>query len=202
MTLDEIGNSFGTDKGSISTHNYLDYYDYLFGLLREEPIVLVEIGVQFGYSIKMWLEYFTQAKIHGIDIVADYSCSNPRVRLWTGDQRDVNFWNRFKSEVPYADIIIDDGCHNADAQKITFESLWPLLKSGGTYIIEDWFTVYDPHFASPVSGSDWLASLVASLNWNGKSYHGKPGPVGVVTDFEKSIHSIVLRKGLVVIKKQ
>jgi hypothetical protein len=35
------------------------------------------------------------------------------------------------------DLIIDDGCHNTIAQQTTFGFLFPYVKNGGYYIIED-----------------------------------------------------------------
>jgi hypothetical protein len=40
------------------------------------------------------------------------------------------------------DIIIDDGSHVASHQKISFETLFPLLAPGGIYVIEDMHTAY------------------------------------------------------------
>jgi len=199
MTLDEIALKHKTDKAS-SHHGYCSIYASLFHRLTN-PITLIEIGVQFGNSIQTWLEYFPQAVIHGIDILEEFKTNNPRFKFWLGDQRDSRFWSRFIDVVREADIIIDDGCHNADAQQITFECLWPILKHGGYYIIEDWFAIYDPHFSSPVSGREWLDTLIAALNWNGHEYHGKPTPPQPVTAFQKSIQSITLYKGLVILKK-
>jgi len=35
------------------------------------------------------------------------------------------------------DICLDDGGHFADEQQISFRCLWPIIKTGGLYIIED-----------------------------------------------------------------
>ena len=36
------------------------------------------------------------------------------------------------------DLVIDDASHELHATKASFETLFPLLRSGGWYIIEDW----------------------------------------------------------------
>lgn len=199
-TLDEIALKYETDKSS-KYHDYCKTYDPLFDPLRNEEITFLEIGVQYGLSIKTWLEYFPVAKIHGVDVIQDFKEVHPRFTFWIGDQRNRLFWQHFCGSVKALDIVIDDACHNADAQKTSFESLWSIVKPGGYYIIEDWFTVYDPSFSSPISGGDWLKQLVADLNWNGKSYYGKPTPNQPVTLFEQSLNSVTIKNGLVIIKK-
>jgi hypothetical protein len=43
------------------------------------------------------------------------------------------------------DVIVDDGGHNPTMQLQTLAGLWPALKSGGVYIVEDVQTTYlDP----------------------------------------------------------
>ena len=37
------------------------------------------------------------------------------------------------------DLIIDDGPHDVFSQQIFLEKMWPILKPGGTYVIEDIF---------------------------------------------------------------
>jgi hypothetical protein len=44
-------------------------------------------------------------------------------------------WNN-----PVFDIIIDDGGHTVKQQRVSVETLWSSLKSGGYYIIEDLHT--------------------------------------------------------------
>ena len=77
-TLTEIADSFihsdsggnGIDKGTIRNagHSYTYFYDKLFTPLRNKPILMLEIGVCGGFSLKMWHEYFDQAVIIGLDI--------------------------------------------------------------------------------------------------------------------------------------
>lgn len=199
-TLDQIGVENGTDKSSLH-HGYLNYYESLFSKYKQKKITLVEVGVQFGYSINTWLEYFKYALIHGVDIATDYNSNNPRYTFWKGDQRDRGFWSGFVNAIKTVDIVIDDGCHQGDAQKATFECLWPILNPNGIYIVEDWFTTYDPHFKSSMSGTEWLSGVIGDLNWNAKSYYGKPTQEVKVSDYEKSLGEIILRKGLVIIRK-
>ncbi len=61
-----------------------------------------------------------------------------------GSQDDPAFLRSVIDEMGSPDIILDDGSHVSDHQKISFETLWPLLKVGGLYVIEDLHTAYFP----------------------------------------------------------
>jgi hypothetical protein len=53
----------GIDKGTQRNagHSYTYYYDKLFTPLRDKPILMLEIGICGGGSLKMWYEYFPNA---------------------------------------------------------------------------------------------------------------------------------------------
>ena len=53
----------------------------------------------------------------------------------------IQLMNTLKSwEYPKFDIILDDGGHSVRQQRVSIETLWNSLKSGGYYIIEDLHT--------------------------------------------------------------
>jgi demethylmacrocin O-methyltransferase len=142
--LTTIANYHGTDKGTTvaQAHGYTPYYEELFAPLREKPITLLEIGVadtRFpGASLKVWEDYFTQAKIVGFDIVDCTRFSTPRTHIFHGDQGNVFDLVACGCKHGPFDIVIDDGSHAAQHQITSFYTLFPLLvKPGGIYIIED-----------------------------------------------------------------
>jgi len=59
--LTKLADKYKTDKGSLK-HLYTVYYYKLLNHLRYENITLFEIGVDKGYSLLMWREYFPNAK--------------------------------------------------------------------------------------------------------------------------------------------
>lgn len=149
-------------------HDYLKIYDREWTKWRDQPIRLMEIGLNVGASIKLWLEYFTQADIVGVDI-ADFQSKvglfDPnRFNFLKGDQFDVNFWNEVKSKYPQGfDIIIDDGAHSSGPIITSFACMWGSVRPGGYYVIEDLTEV--KNLASHTPGYpdqiEWARELLA-----------------------------------------
>tara|TARA_R110000868_G_scaffold408357_1_gene691400 strand:+ start:3178 stop:3873 length:696 start_codon:yes stop_codon:yes gene_type:complete len=151
-SLTEIANSKTSpttgpiDKGTIHNgcHSYTYFYDSLFTPLRDKSLLILEIGVCGGGSLKMWYEYFPNATIIGLDINDESELSNDRTHVYQLDQSNdtelKNFVEQCKLNNYEFDIIIDDGSHHMRDQQITLAYLFPLLKSKGIYVIEDLHT--------------------------------------------------------------
>lgn len=122
-------------------HDYLRFYDREWSKWRDEPIRLLEIGLNVGASIKLWLQYFSQAQIVGVDIVDFVSKVgelNPsRFTFIKGSAFDPYFLQRFVESQERFDIIIDDGSHFSGPIAMAHQYLWALVKPGGYYVIED-----------------------------------------------------------------
>jgi hypothetical protein len=118
---------------------------------RGAEISFLEIGLAIGGpevfgpverqvdspSVQMWLEYFPKAHIHGFDI-SDFShLRHPRFTFIHGDSGSPEDLQRLATAAPSFDIIIDDGSHASYHQQLAFHTLFPKLRAGGTYIIED-----------------------------------------------------------------
>ncbi len=134
--LDDIGIIRGTDKCSLN-HDYLRHYERILGHLRHEPITLLEIGVFRGGSLRMWEDYMTTARIVGVDIAPEcIQYAGDRREIEIGSQADRDFLEGLgRRRRPH--VIIDDGSHMAEHVILTFRTLFPYLRPGGTYIIED-----------------------------------------------------------------
>jgi hypothetical protein len=135
-SLDDFGIMNATDKSSLG-HDYLRHYDRLFDKMRDMPITLMEIGVDRGGSLQTWTQYFPQATIVGVDI--NPACSRfaeGRCIVEIGSQADPTFL-RYIAEKWRPSIVIDDGSHQADHIILTFSTIYPLLRPGGIYVIED-----------------------------------------------------------------
>lgn len=142
-TLDEIATELGTDKASFG-HNYVTHYEKYFGPLRQSDIKLFEIGIDKGYSIKLWKEYFIKAKIYSIDIVDKTEFAEDRVNVFVGSQNDTKFLEDIDKDHGPFDVVIDDGSHINEDMFTSFVTLFPLLKPGGLYVVEDLHACYWP----------------------------------------------------------
>jgi hypothetical protein len=140
-TLDELALLHGADKSSAG-HNYAYIYDRYLSSLRSKPIVMLEIGVQDGPSLRMWRDYFPEGHIWGLDI--DPACKSneeQRIAVVIGDQKDPAALARCAPGEDF-DLVLDDGGHYAVDQRASLLELWPRIKRGGFYIVEDTHTSY------------------------------------------------------------
>lgn len=134
---------YGTDK---DVHPYVDeYYDKSFLRLKEENIVLVEIGVRGGASLSLWKNYFQNAKkIYGMDNLETNNrhnipvnqdwISGDNVEYIVGDAYQEEFSNKIPDNI---DIFIDDGPHTVDSHIKAIELYIPKMSKNGIFIIED-----------------------------------------------------------------
>jgi hypothetical protein len=136
MNLQELNQKFNSDKGG--KHCYLEkYYQPKFENIRTSTKKLLEIGVYEGASIRLWKEYFENAEIYALEILAkrrDMFKGEDRINLIIGNSVQPSSYENLSKEF---DIIIDDGSHKAEDQFDTFKLAYQHLKSGGLYIIED-----------------------------------------------------------------
>ena len=141
-TLNELATKYGTDKGK-KFHNYMPIYEKYFTQIRYDVKKILEIGIKQGRSHFMWLNYFPNATVYGIDIDDKTGLEKDRFITFKCDQSDIESLNKFIELYGNDfDIIIDDGGHTMKQQQTSFKILFDALKSGGLYVIEDLFTSY------------------------------------------------------------
>lgn len=182
--LDVLAWKHGTDKSS-RWHNYTRLYEPLFTRLRGSAITLVELGVAWGGSIRMWREYFIHpnTKIIGVDLFQE--CPPPDltnlagVDDWQGftgvqliqmDQADPRVGGMLNNIHPH--IVIDDCSHIPEKTWASFELFWPHLITGGVYAIEDlgihdypYDELIDKIRATPQASVELHASQHPHVNW-------------------------------------
>ncbi|WP_259314782.1 hypothetical protein [Capillimicrobium parvum] len=123
MTLDEIGLEYGTDKSS-KGHGYLRHYERVLAPLRNDEFTLIEIGGLNGASLQMWQEFLPSATIVCADINPNVKqFEGGRVRVEIGDSGAPEFLAQLAARYPSPRVILDDGSHRWDHQRIAFLKL-------------------------------------------------------------------------------
>jgi autotransporter strand-loop-strand O-heptosyltransferase len=137
--LTEIGIKYGTDKVS---HQFTPFYNKFLEPIRNSVVSLLEVGVFGGASLRMWEEYFPNARIFGFDENDTSFCNTDRIKTFVANQSKIIDLHDavVSTDCPYYDIIIDDGSHFMDDQQKTMGFLFKYLSSGGYFIMEDLHT--------------------------------------------------------------
>lgn len=181
--------------------HYLPVYEKHFGPYRDTDLKFLEIGVFKGGSLEMWRKYFgPNSKICGIDIdpaCADYETPGTTVRI--GSQADPEFLRTVVDELGAPDIILDDGSHVAAHQDASFRTLFPLLKDGGLYVIEDLHTAYWPQWEGGYRRKGTAIELVKTMI---DDMHGWYHDLGTSTPGQTEIGAIHVYDSMVFIEKQ
>jgi len=203
--LCDLAYKHGTDKGPkrikapVAPKAYTKYYSEWFNDVKNEPLNFLEIGVKGGASLRMWKEYFPNAKIYGIDI--KQKCKQheeDRITIFIGDQKDKDFLEEVAKQIGVLHIVIDDGIHRSAFHIPSFEALFPHVVSGGLYIIEDLYaTLGLPCFSDELcaAGStlDYFNKEVAKLMKDEPKKRGfiesigfvRPSPLGALMYVQK-----------------
>ena len=158
-TLTTLGFKYGTDKAPVLTQLYATYMDEH----RNKPIRILEIGVFFGASMKMWHDYFPNGEIYGVDTFEGKQGNGSRFKNSNSFLNEARNYDRMNIGIcdqskrddllklvnsvkePF-DYIIDDGSHLMKDQQQTLGVLWPLVRPGGIYFIEDYASSYDTRY--------------------------------------------------------
>lgn len=120
------------DKGTL--HSYIEIY--ADKMQKTDNISILEIGVQKGHSIKMWQDYFTNSKVYGIDVTLNNVIFKGLDNVFVCDATVEDQINSTLGDLSF-DYIVDDGSHLIEHQIKSFDLLWPRIKPGGRYFIED-----------------------------------------------------------------
>ena len=166
MTLIELAKKYGADK--FFSHSYLETYERI--LAHRKVTRLLEIGIGHrdlmepfvpfyvhGASLKIWNEYWPAAEVWACDIREDTLVNEGNIRSVVCDQSS----GKSLAEMVFTvtdglkhkfDVIIDDGSHQFEHQKLTADVLLPRVAEGGVYIIEDCYPDTGAHLAARYGG--------------------------------------------------
>ena len=141
---------FQSNKGKYSSkwNNYFNIYNRYLSKYIGQKVTIVEIGVSHGGSLDMLKDVFGEdARIIGIDINPEtIKFENDQIEVYVGDVCDSTFLNSVIKDVGKIDILIDDGGHFMDQQKIVLDKLFPIIKDTGVFICEDVQTSYQHYY--------------------------------------------------------
>jgi cephalosporin hydroxylase len=145
-------------------------------LLNESPPrTALELGIYQGGSPALFTAWFDLEKFVGIDICKpvvafdDFCASQPigtRIRTHYGvsqkDQQQLDRIVREEFGQQPIDLIIDDASHNYSLTRRSFEILFPYLRAGSYYVIEDWGWAHWPG-STFYPGETALSMLIMEL---------------------------------------
>lgn len=150
-----------------------------FWSLRESFRVdrLFELGIWDGGSIAFWNETLRPVRHVAIDIAdkadSDYfkryvekKYLSDRIDVhWNTNQADKDTLNRIVCETfdGPLDVVIDDASHMYGPTQASFEALFPHLRPGGLYIIEDWAWAHWKGFENFAPNQPSLEQLIFKL---------------------------------------
>ena len=144
-TLSEVWNTHNK-RYTLKLAHYLDIYEGFISKYIGKPVILLEFGVFHGGSLQIWREYFgEQSQIFGVDINEKSRYSEEGIKTFIGDETNNKFLEEIKKAVPTPDIFIDNASHNAVHQLNLFKNMYPFIKEGGLYILEDILCQGNPH---------------------------------------------------------
>lgn len=180
-TLKELFYGHQTDKG---IHGYHELYEGL-GLNRHDVSAVLEVGIgtldpeavsttagwfpdtyRPGASLRAWADHFPNAIVWGLDPAPD-CMFHDHERILTR-LCDSTSSEQIAKSIPASrrfDLIVDDGDHTFASQTATLANLWPYVKPGGWYVIED---VYIANFYTmcDVIGHSWHNAIFRpSQSW-------------------------------------
>jgi len=143
--LCELAAKYSTDKGGWhmlagdTCHNYTPTYHKLLFPHRLQVKSVLEIGVNYGPSLRMWRDYFPEARIIGLDSNAECLFTEGRIQCFAADQFNAESLEGALNLAGIAkyDLIVDDGSHEEAHQVFSANVLSSRLAPNGIYVIED-----------------------------------------------------------------
>jgi hypothetical protein len=148
--FDDEGLESSADVLAVFKHPWMiERYVRLFDDLK--PNAIFELGIQRGGSCVFFQRLAATAKLVAIEIaeqrvaaVDDYIAMHrlaDKLKLYYGiDQADTRKLRAIAAQEfdDGIDLVIDDASHLIDETRASFNALFPLLRPGGIYVIEDW----------------------------------------------------------------
>ncbi len=145
MTNHSYGNAYeglflevdpNIDPSKVPTQPHIKI-DRCFRSTRHKVKLVMEIGVADGSCLLAWREVFPNATIVGMDIHHSDKAHGDRIEFHIGHQRYREDCERVVDGRQF-DLIVEDATHKLDNTLLTLFWMWPHIRPGGLYIVEEW----------------------------------------------------------------
>ncbi len=204
--MNDLETFFNQNTGNMMDKwaHYFDIYDRYFSRFRGTEVHFVEFGVWHGGSLQMWRSYFgPKAHIYGIDINPHCkTLEETQVKIFIGDQENVEFLKTVAGAIPKIDILLDDGGHTMAQQINTFEVLFPRIDPNGIYMCEDLHTSYwrrwDGGYGKKDTFIEYSKSCIDYLH----AWHSEQPGKFQVNEFTRSAYALHYYDSILVIEKR
>lgn len=182
--LCKLAQKYGTDKCPQIKHNYTPHYYKLLKNKRNKIKKVLEIGIGYyedmertevhlseytgalyhkGASLKMWRDFFPNAKIYGADIELKTMFKDKRIKTFLCDEtKEKDIKKLIIQTGSDIDLFIDDGSHARNHQVFLARNALPLLKKDVIYVIED--VTYPNYVIKRLRNYDCL-NIFTSSKW-------------------------------------
>ena len=177
----------------VASHSYQWAYEKYLRPRRCDELKLLEIGLGCnmayspshgaaeGRSIKLWLAFLPKASIGIFEFneqcVYNWFENDPhdigrdvldsRVKVTTGNQLNAEDLIKAITTLGPQDVIIDDGGHSNMMQETSLRVLFPHVRPGGVYILEDlqvsFWGVGDKRYG--LTMADYISHIISGLHF-------------------------------------
>ena len=150
-TLDELFHYYGSDKANIfkktqdQGHGFSKFYTQNLKNLKKKKIKILEVGSYSGASASAFVKYFPYSEVYCFDInISKFKYRSNNIKVYGLNIKNTKVVEKTIEKIkknknlPFFDIIIDDGSHNLSDILFAIKTLFKHLKSKGFYIIEDY----------------------------------------------------------------
>jgi len=177
--------------------HYFPVYDMFFHSFVGRPTQILEIGIWKGGSLQFWRKVLgPYSRIVGIDIdesTQGFKEPDNGYFVEIGDQSDTSFLEAVLSTHGVPDLVLDDGSHVPLHQIASFEYIWPRLRPGAIYMVEDIKEVIETDDGL-LNNSGSFHEYICSRAYSVSSVVGHPLPI-------PDLLSVFLASGMVVLVK-
>lgn len=184
--------------------HYFEIYERYFSLYRNTELNMLEIGISHGGSLQLWRKYFGEkANLYAVDINPECrQFEDEKTKIFIGSQEDTLFLTQLIKNLPPLDIILDDGGHTMNQQIVSFQQLFPKIKDGGVYIVEDTHTSYWHTFHGGFRKKGTFIEYAKRLVEDMHAWHVDDTRLQPVNMYTESLFSISFYDSIIVFEKK